>query len=211
MRTSTAAREGWPGAAPKPAPCVVTMPGTPTRSRSTVASSILNRPGLAPSAWSTCMSACEACLVACGACVGAERAAGEPMTAAMADALVCMQLCELALHAMANGAVIAPAACAACARSCEKLARDCMLLSQPEYRLCARACYRAARECDRLAATAPQGTTADLPSSRTPGAVVGLSRAPLRRRALAPRKPAWACAPARFPAVEPQVRRVDAR
>ena len=98
------------------------------------------------------MSACEACVIACGACPREPGTGRTPATEPGFEAAVCIQLCELALHAMSNGGAIVPAACTACARACEALARHCMLLGQPTYHECARACYRAARECYRLAA-----------------------------------------------------------
>ena len=97
--------------------------------------------------YSACMSACEVCVITCNACLVGVRPGGEPLPAAQ----VCIQACELALHAMASEALIAPAACSACARCCESLALDCMLLGKPEFTRCAQACYRAAHECSKVA------------------------------------------------------------
>lgn len=97
------------------------------------------------------MSACEACLLACNACIEVTRATGLSAAQFVMDATVCVQACELALHAMAGDGAIARSACSAAARSCEGLARDCMLLPYQEYRRCAQACYRAAMECHRVA------------------------------------------------------------
>ena len=123
------------------------------------------------------MSTCEACLIACSACVAELRRGGLSAAGPMLDAVTCVQACELALHAMNGDAMIAPAACSACARTCEALARDCMLLNQPEYRRCAQACYRAARECRRIAES--RGTRHALVRA------AGGSAAEIRQRAVA--------------------------
>lgn len=105
----------------------------------------------APADYSACMSACEACLVACHACTPPGQPGSPGAVAALPDATLCVQACELALHAMGSDALIAPSACRACARCCEALARDYMLLGAPQQRACAQACWRAARECHKVA------------------------------------------------------------
>lgn len=99
----------------------------------------------------SCISACEACVVACSACPD-DISLADTAQADRMEASVCIQVCQLALHAMANQAAIVPAACSACARACEALARKCTQLRSAEYQWCARACYRAAQECRKLAA-----------------------------------------------------------
>jgi hypothetical protein len=101
-----------------------------------------------PEAYSSCIDACEAFLVACA---GVSRSSWHAQAGVQVDTTVCVQLCELAVHAMATDGVMAAAVCTASAHCCEALASDCMLLSQPEYRRCAQAAYRAALECRRVA------------------------------------------------------------
>lgn len=103
-------------------------------------------------AYASCMNACEACVIACSACSPPPQGSAWAQDGPTADLEVCIQLCQLAVHAMARRAAMVPAACAACARSCEALAHACMLLGDAEHRRCARACYRAAQECYRHAA-----------------------------------------------------------
>lgn len=100
--------------------------------------------------FSSCITACEACLVACRACPDPLRASSAGKS--MPELLQCMQLCEMALHALWTQARMAPAACEVFARSCEKVAAVFMLLPATEPRRCARACYRAAQECRKVAA-----------------------------------------------------------
>jgi hypothetical protein len=113
--------------------------------------STLARPRSRPGAIPTCMSACEACVLACGECAAWLRQSETPHAGLLYELSVCVHVCELALHAMSRGGEILPAACAASARSCEALARKCMLLPEPQFRSCVRACYRAAQECSRVA------------------------------------------------------------
>ncbi|MBI5277403.1 MAG: hypothetical protein HY854_13180 [Burkholderiales bacterium] len=98
--------------------------------------------------YSACMSACETCVVACTSSLAGMRFGDEPVCEAQA----CVQACEQALHAMSSGALVASAACSACARCCESLALHCMLLGRPEFARCAQACYRTAHECGKVAA-----------------------------------------------------------
>ena len=112
------------------------------------------------SPYAACMTAGEACVLACGDCAGGLRREGSPEPQLLYDITVCIQLCELALHALANDGALVPAACVTSARCCEALARRCMLLGGPQYRLCARACYRAAQEFSKVAqarGTPPHG------------------------------------------------------
>jgi hypothetical protein len=99
-------------------------------------------------AYSSCIDACEAFLVACG---GVSRSSWHAQAGVQLDTTVSVQLCELAVHAMATEGAMTAAACTAFAHCSEELASDCMLLSQPEYDRCAQAAYRAALECRRVA------------------------------------------------------------
>lgn len=107
-----------------------------------------------PDAYSSCIGACEAFLVASA---GISRSSWHAHAGVQIDTTVCVQLCELAVHAMATDAAMAAAACTAFAHCCEELASDCMLLSQPEYHRCAQAGYRAALECRRVALAVRSG------------------------------------------------------
>jgi len=99
--------------------------------------------------FSECMSAVEACVIAC--CEAPAQEGHCRSDAPGFDALVCVQLCDLALHALREQSTSVPAVCTVCAHACEELARSFMLLSGAEYRWSARACYRAAQECRKLA------------------------------------------------------------
>ena len=102
----------------------------------------------------SCIEACVACHEACMETTARLRMQGPGDEGQIGALLDCADLCRLTASFVGRDSPLHAMACALCAESCQRAARDCERLDDEGARRVAVACRGTADRCRRLAAAA---------------------------------------------------------